>query len=125
VPNGFERSRAGGEIIEAVKRGLERDPATLPALDRERTPVNGAGPTVELLKVLLKMTAEHEGVAAKVLATVDDLERIAVGDGTDIPALNGWRRDLFGEKALQLKRGELALAMRKGRVVAIDVETGS
>ena len=63
------------------------------------------------------MTAERHGVAAKVIATVDDLDRIAADDEADVPALKGWRRELFGEKALALKHGKLALAVEKGRVV--------
>ena len=66
------------------------------------------------------MTAERHGVAAKVIATVDDLERIAGDDHADVPALSGWRRDLFGEKALSLKHGRLSLAIEKGRVVTLD-----
>ena len=80
---------------------------------------NGAA-TVELLKVLLRMTSERHGVAAKVIATVDDLERIAGDDDADVPALKGWRRELFGEKALALKHGRLALAIERGRVVAVE-----
>jgi ribonuclease D len=57
-------------------------------------------------------------VASKVIATVDDLEAIALSDNADVPALNGWRREMFGEKALALKYGRLALAIEKGRVVA-------
>jgi len=119
LPKGFERSRWGDQIIEAVKRGLERDHKTLPRLDRFRPAPNGAA-TVELLKVLLRMTAERHGVAAKVIATVDDLDRIAADDEADIPALKGWRRELFGEKALALKHGRLALAVAKGRVVTVE-----
>ena len=59
------------------------------------------------------MTAERHGVAAKVIATVDDLDRIAADDEADVPALQGWRRELFGEKALALKHGKLALAIEK------------
>ena len=66
------------------------------------------------------MTSERHGVAAKVIATVDDLERIAADDEADVPALHGWRRELFGEKALALKRGQLALAVEHGKVVAIE-----
>jgi ribonuclease D len=66
------------------------------------------------------MTAERHGVAAKVIATVDDLDRIAADDNADVPALAGWRRELFGEKALALKHGKLALAVEKGRVVPIE-----
>jgi ribonuclease D len=75
---------------------------------------------VELLKVLLRMTAERHGVAAKVIATVEDLDRIAADDDADVPALSGWRRELFGNKALALKQGRLSLAIDKGRVVALE-----
>jgi ribonuclease D len=119
LPKGFERSRWGADIVDAVKRGLERDPKTLPRLERQRAAQNG-GATVELLKVLLRMTAVSHGVAAKVIATVDDLDQIASDDTADVPALKGWRRELFGEKALRLKHGQLALAVERGRVVAVE-----
>jgi len=119
LPKGFERSRWGEAILEAVGRGLARDPKSLPRLDRSKQVVNGQA-TVELLKVLLRMTAERHAVAAKVIATVDDLDRMAADDEADVPALKGWRRELFGEKALALKRGRLALAIEKGRVVAVE-----
>jgi ribonuclease D len=119
LPKGFERSKWGEAIVDAVKRGLARDPKTLPRLDRPRGAVNGQA-TVELLKVLLRMTAERHGVAAKVIATVDDLDRIAADDAADVPALHGWRRELFGERALALKHGRLSLAIEKGRVVAVE-----
>jgi ribonuclease D len=119
LPKGFERSKWGEAIIEAVKRGLARDPKSLPRLDRHKPAQNGQA-TVELLKVLLRMTSERHGVAAKVIATMDDLDRIAADDNADVPALTGWRRDLFGEKALALKHGELSLAIERNRVVAIE-----
>jgi ribonuclease D len=119
LPKGFERSKWGEGIIDAVKRGLERDPKTLPRLDRHKPAINGTA-TVELLKVLLRMTAERHGVAAKVIATVDDLDRIAADDDADVPALKGWRRELFGESALALKRGRLALSVERNRVVTVD-----
>jgi ribonuclease D len=118
LPKGFERSRWGEAILEAVARGLARDPKNLPPIERTRSATNG-GATVELLKVLLRMTSESHGVAAKIVATVDDLERIAADDDADVPALKGWRRELFGEKALALKHGRLALAVDAGRVVAV------
>jgi ribonuclease D len=119
LPKGFERSRWGEAIVAAVNRGLERDPKTLPLQPRAQVAPNGAA-TVELLKVLLRMISERHHVAAKVIATVDDLERIAADDDADVPALNGWRRELFGEKALALKHGKLALAIEKGRVATVE-----
>lgn len=120
IPKGFERSRAGEMIVEAVKAGLARDPKTLPRIERDRPLSNGASATVELLKVLLRMTSEQHGVAAKVIATVDDLERIASEDEPDVGALRGWRGELFGDRAMALKSGRLALAMQRGRVIAIE-----
>ncbi len=119
LPKGFERSRWGEAIVAAVKRGLARDPKTLAASGARPAGANGAA-TVELLKVLLRMISERHHVAAKVIATVDDLERIAADDDAEVPALMGWRRELFGEKALALKHGKLALAVEKGRVAAIE-----
>jgi ribonuclease D len=121
LPRGFERSKWGEAVLAAVARGLARDPKTLPALIRPKQTGNGQA-TVELLKVLLRMTSERHGVAAKVIATVDDLDRIADDDKADVPALSGWRRELFGENALALKHGRLALAIEKNRVVAVERE---
>jgi len=119
LPKGFERSRWGEGIVAAVERGLARDPKTLP--HHVRTPsASNASAAVELLKVLLRMISELHHVAAKVIATVDDLERIAADDSADVPALTGWRRELFGEKALALKHGKLALAIEKGKVATVE-----
>jgi len=115
VPNGFERSRAGGEVLAAVGRALALDPHSLPRLERERgRPGNGA--VLDLLKVLLKATADAERVAPKIIASSDDLEEIAGNDEADVPALHGWRREIFGEKALALKNGSLSLRIVRGRV---------
>jgi ribonuclease D len=119
LPKGFEKSKWGQDIPDLVKKALARDPKTLPQIERSKPAPNGAA-TVELLKVLLRMTSERHAVASKVIATVDDLERIAADDNADVPALKGWRRDLFGEKALALKAGRLALAIENGRVSAIE-----
>jgi ribonuclease D len=119
LPKGFERSRWGEAIIAAVARGLARDPKTLRLPARHHPAGNGAA-AVELLKVLLRMISERHHVAAKVIATVDDLERIAASDGADVPALKGWRRELFGEKALALKHGKLALAIEKDKVTLVE-----
>jgi len=119
LPKGFEKSKWGADIVAAVHRGLARDPHTLPKIEKPRNNSNGAA-IVELLKVLLRMTSERHAVASKVIATVDDLEQIAADDKADVGALHGWRRELFGEAALALKHGQLALAIEKGRVVRVE-----
>ncbi len=118
-PRGMERARAGAEILAAVERGLARDPRGLPRIERERRPARDTA-TVELLKVLLRQVAERHGVAVKMIATVEDLESIAADDHADVAALKGWRRELFGERALLLKRGRLALSVERGKVIALE-----
>jgi ribonuclease D len=119
LPKGFDRSKWGADVIAAVQRGLARDPATLPKIEKPRNNSNGAA-IVELLKVLLRMTSERHAVASKVIATVDDLEQIAADDDADVAALHGWRRELFGDAALALKHGQLALAIERGRVIRVN-----
>ncbi|HZP20691.1 MAG TPA: ribonuclease D [Bauldia sp.] len=120
IPRGFERSRPAEEILAAVRRALALPRDQLPRIPKHRPPMNGTGAAVDLLKVLLKMISESHGVAAKVIATVDDLEALANDDSADVPALHGWRRELFGETALKLKRGGLALAVSDNHVVAVE-----
>jgi ribonuclease D len=120
IPRGFERSRAAEEILGAVRRALAIPKDDLPRVPKHRPASNGNGAAVDLLKVLLKMISESHGVASKIIATVDDLEAIAGDDSADVPALHGWRRDLFGDTALKLKRGEIALAVEMNHVVAIE-----
>jgi ribonuclease D len=115
VPNGFERSRAGAEVLAAIERGMALDPKTLPRLERERGR-GGNGAVLDLLKVLLKAVSDAERVAPKIIASSDDLEAIAFDDEADVPALQGWRREVFGEKALALKNGSLSLRIMRGRV---------
>jgi ribonuclease D len=122
VPKGFSGSRFGPELLEAIKAALGDHEAYAPVLDKPKasaTPANGA--VVELLKVLLKARSEDAGVASKLIATVADLEKIASDDEAATPALQGWRREAFGEDALRLKRGEIALVLDGGRVRAVEV----
>jgi ribonuclease D len=119
VPRGLERSRAGEEIVAAIERGLARDPKSLPKLERDRRGGGGAA-TVELLKVLLRQASEESGVAARMIATTEDLEAIARSDRAAVPALAGWRRKLFGARALELKHGRLALTVEHGKVVMLE-----
>ena len=127
VPRGMDKSRLGPDMLAAVERGLARDPKALPRIDRDRRGNGGGGngATVELLKVLLRQVADAQGVASKLIATVDDLEAIAASDEADVPALDGWRRTLFGAKALDLKNGRLALTVEDGKVIALEWQEGA
>jgi len=119
IPRGFERSRAADEILAAVRKALDIPKDELPRIPKHR-PASANGAAVDLLKVLLKMISESHGVASKIIATVDDLEAIAGDDSADVPALSGWRRELFGETALKLKHGKIALAVKDNHVVTIN-----
>ena len=122
VPKGFGGSRYGPELIEAIAEALRDPEGYAPKIERDTTPVSpAAGAVVELLKVLLKARAEDAGVASKLIATVADLEKIASDDRADSSALKGWRREAFGEDALKLKRGELALVLDGTRVRVVPV----
>jgi len=120
--NGFARSHRGRAVLEAVAKGLERDPKTIPPLQRGEPMPPEAQAVVDLLRVLLKATAGRHGVAPKLIATSDELEQIARSDDADAAALRGWRKKLFGDDALALKRGKLALAIREGEVTVLAPE---
>src|SRR5579859_2742901 len=122
VPKGFAGSRFGPELLEAIREAVKNADTYAPQVIRNASPASpSAGAVVELLKVLLKARAEDADVASKLIATVSDLEKIANDDNADTPALQGWRREAFGEDALRLKHGELALVLDGTRVRVVEV----
>jgi ribonuclease D len=117
IPKGWERSATAAGLLEAVNRALALPKEELPRLPRQAQAPEGSAAAADLLKVLLKLVAEKEGVATKMLATSDDIERIAAeGEKADVGALRGWRREVFGEKALELVRGETAMRFHQRRL---------
>jgi ribonuclease D len=110
IPKGWERSSSGAAVLEAVNEALALPKADMPHVPRHTQAPEGAAAAVELLKVLLKLISEKHGVAPKVIANSEDLDKIAAeGEKAEVSALHGWRRELFGEPALQLIKGEIAL----------------
>ena len=125
MPKGFGGSKFGPDLLAAIKAALADPEAYAPVIEKSGPPPPAsAGAVVELLKVLLKARAEEAGVAPKLIATVSDLEKIAADDNAKTPALEGWRREAFGEDALKLKRGELALVLDGARVRVVEVRRG-
>lgn len=122
VPRGFGASRLGLELIEELKRVLADPEAHAPKVERPSHNQPAPPSVVELLKVLLKTKSDNAGVAAKLIANVADLEKIALSDTAEVEALKGWRRQLFGEDALKLKRGEIALVLNGPRVEVVEIE---
>lgn len=115
VPRGFGRSNAASEIIALLKdvEGLSK--ADLPVMPERYRGPSPKGAVGDLVRVLLKAVAEQHGVAARIIATSDEIDALVLDDDADVPALKGWRRKLFGEKALAIKHGRIGLvATRKG-----------
>ena len=123
TPRGWERSATAGALIEVINAALDLPKESLPKLPRHVQQPEGTSAAAELLKVLLKLVAEEEGVAPKVLASSDDIDRIAAkGEEADVPALSGWRREVFGERALALVRGDVALKFDKRKIAVFDAK---
>ncbi len=122
VPKGYANSRHGEAIVTAVKRGQARDLDDVPNIkDRSQRLPEGAGEIAELLKLALKITAEQEGIAARIIANAADIEAIASGISDKVKTLHGWRKDVFGDVALNLKAGKLAIGLRNGKATIFPV----
>jgi ribonuclease D len=106
----------GEGILRAIETALARDPASLDGAGAHVDLPASTAAAVELLRVLLKAVSADLNIAPKLLASSEDLERLAQFDDADIPALKGWRRQLFGEKALALKHGGVALGLKNKEV---------
>jgi ribonuclease D len=117
----FAEGRMGDAILEAVKRGLDTPDSECPKPEVRPEVPPGLGPLIDLLRVLLKTRCDQHEVAQKLVANSSDLELIAADDNADVQALSGWRRDLFGAEALNLKHGKLALTAAGKRVKVIEV----
>ena len=120
---GGQASGAMGEaILGAIARGKAVPEAECPPAPRSRDGATRTGPAADLLKVLLKMKSDAHDVAQRLIANSDDIEAIAADDNADVPAMHGWRRELFGDDALRLKHGRLALTADGNlvRVVPLD-----
>ncbi|HET7594996.1 MAG TPA: ribonuclease D [Stellaceae bacterium] len=112
----FAEGKLGGEILAAVGRVLATPESEYPVPPPRHEPPPGLGPLVDLLRVLLKLRCEENDVAQKLVADTEDLEKIAADDAAQVRALHGWRAELFGKDALDLKRGRLALTASGKRI---------
>jgi ribonuclease D len=118
LPRGMSTSRIGDSLIRAVKEGLARDPATLPHTNWGREESSeSVQAAAEILKLALKVVCEREGLAPKLVANTSDIEAVAESDDADVPLMHGWRREVFGNVALELKRGKAMIGFRDGRVI--------
>jgi ribonuclease D len=107
---GFAEGWQGREILEAIEKARQMPEAELPARDRPPEQLRAPSAVVDLLRTLLRLKAEQAGVAARLVASADELDRMAAGK-RDVHALTGWRREIFGRDAIDLIEGRLALAL--------------
>jgi len=121
VPSGFAKSRHGVSLIQTINDALDNPDKYAPEIERPESSGPPPGALTELLRVLLKQIADDAGVATRLIANAHDIERLAREKDPDIAALRGWRRELFGEQALRLKDGKLALAASPKGVQVIEV----
>ena len=110
----------GSEILAAVRRGMAVPDDECPRLPSSPRRSDNAAEMVSLLQALLKVRSEEHDVAPRLIATRPDLERLVADSNADIPALKGWRRTLFGDDAVALKHGRIALTGGPGGVRVIS-----
>ena len=121
ISRGQVEGRQGTAILAAVAIGLAVPESEAPKLPPRVDLPGGIAPIVDLLRVLLKTKCEANEVAQKLVASAGDLELIASDDRADVPAMHGWRRELFGEHALALKHGRIALSVANRQVKIVTL----
>ncbi len=122
MQRGFAEGRMGQGLLAAVKRGIELPDAECPKPAPRIDLPAGLAPVIDLLRVLLKTKCEEHDVAQKLVANAEDLSLIAADDKADVPALSGWRREMFGEDAIALKHGRLALTANGKRILVVPID---
>jgi len=122
VPTGFIRSKHGQGLIEAVRAAIEAPDTYAPEMTRQVQNAQIPAGAPELLKVLLKHVSDENDVVPRLIANSADIDRIARGETSEeIPAMTGWRYDMFGKKAIALLSGKLAVSFEGGQVRLFDV----
>ena len=136
TPNDLARTRGlgermaqgpqGQEILKAVARALAVPDSELPQPQKRQDLPSGIGPVSDLLKVFLKMICEETDVAQKLIANAADIDQIAAyGADAQVPAMEGWRHEMFGQAAVKLRSGEMGLAIKNKKVVLLENPNGN
>jgi ribonuclease D len=122
VSRGFAEGRTGAALLEAIAAAKELPENALPELGAGRDAPRPSPALISLLKVLLAAKCEQNHVAPKLVASSADIDRLALEDTPDIAALHGWRLEVFGNDALALRAGRLALGVAGKKVRLIRTE---
>ena len=121
ISKDMAEGRVGEQLLKAIEKGVNSPKEEWPAVQKKKQLSQTAVAIVDILKMLLKIqSAEHE-VAPKIIANVADLELIAQDDNADVPALKGWRKEVFGAEALAIKHGRLAIGMKDGKITKFQI----
>jgi ribonuclease D len=118
IPRGFAQSRSGQPILDAIAAGVALPAEQVPQLERSDRLPEVDPSLVDALKLLLKLKADEADVAPRLIANASDMDKIAAYSAPDVPAMQGWRREVFGEAALEMKAGKLALKIEGGKLKA-------
>ena len=124
VPKGFAASRMGKALMAAIAKGREAEAPPGWQAERTRRKREPSPSAIDLLKTLLRQRAEAAGVAARLIANTEDIEKIAAHEDEDVPALHGWRAEVFGNDAIALREGRLGLALHDGDAVLVKLDGG-
>ena len=123
VPKGFAASKMGKSLLDAIAESKDAQPPEMPAEPERRRRRHEPSPAaVDLLKTLLRLRAEEAGVAPRLIANAEDIERLAAGDDEGVAALTGWRNEVFGKDAVALRKGQLSIALENGEAVIVELE---
>lgn len=115
----------GETLLGLIKKALESDPSTWPKVPKRKTLPSEASSTIDVLRMLLKVQCTEHEVASKLVASKEDLEEIALSDTANVPAMKGWRYEVFGKDAVELKNGRLAIGLKGSKITKYKVSSNS
>ncbi len=122
IPRGFEKSKSAAALVEAINAAIDNADDYAPHVPKAKHMPPNLGPTVEMLKTLLRLRTEYVDVAPRMVANNADIEQLAAfGGKADVAALKGWRKEIFGDDALKMLDGKIALSLEGREVVAKDI----
>ena len=122
IPRGFEKSRSAKDLVESLNAAITNADDYAPKLPKIQHMPPNLGPTIEMLKTLLRLRTEYVDIAPRMVANNADIEKLAAfGANADVAALKGWRKDIFGNDALKMLDGKIGLRLEGREVVAKDI----
>ena len=116
IPKDIQDRPMGKTLLSLIDQALKSNPEGWPKVEKRKPLPPSVGAVTDVLKMLLKLQSAEYGVATKLIASSKDLEALAQDDDADIPAMSGWRREVFGQEALDLKNGRLAIGLENSKI---------